>query len=97
MRAKEVYEYGQCSGNKYRRGNVARQLDKFEFDNPIGRVIIHTEAPFNIKRDGTYPKKEGWIELHGELQFAGNPYTTTDIWVKTATKGGRRRTWVRST
>ena len=95
MKAELVLENGE-GGVYYRRGNVARQIDKFEFEYPIRTVNISTNAPACIKRNGTYPKKLGWIELQGELKYAGNPYTHTDIWIKTATKGGRRRTWVRS-
>lgn len=75
---------------------IAKEMETFEFDNPIILVTVSQLAPCSIKHDGTYPAKEGWIEIKGELRHAGNPYNPSEIWIKTATLGGRRREWVRS-
>jgi hypothetical protein len=93
MRANRVVEI-------IRRGNtskIADEMQTFEFDNAVNTCTVAQNAPCNIKNDGTYPAKEGWNEFFGELKFIGNPYAPVDVWIKTATLGGRRRTWVRST
>jgi hypothetical protein len=95
MKAEEVIECGQ-GGAYYTRGRIAKQMDNFEFENIISRVTVSTKAPCCIKHDGSYPKQLGWVELEGELEYAGNPYIPCEIWIKTATVGGRRRTWVRN-
>lgn len=82
-----------------RRGNfsrIAKQMEKFEFNNPVNEVTVAQNAPCSIQNDGKYPSQCGWKEFKGELEHIGNPYTAVDVWIKTATLGGRRRTWVRS-
>jgi hypothetical protein len=82
-----------------RRGNkskIASDIKDFEFDNLISKVTVSQNAPCCIKNDGCYPKQLGWVEIEGEMKHAGNPYSFSEIWIKTATLGGRNRKWVRS-
>ena len=53
--------------------------------------------PCCIKNDGTYPAAIARIEIKADapLETIGESEKTTDIWIKTATLGGRRRMWIK--
>jgi hypothetical protein len=82
-----------------RRGNSSRIADelanKDNFDYEV-IITVAQNAPCCIKSDGTTPKREGWEECFGEIEHIGNPMKPTEIWIKTATLGGRRRMWCRN-
>jgi hypothetical protein len=92
MKALQVIEIVR-RGNK---SNIASQMKTFEFDYLISKVTVSQNAPCNIRDNGTYPQKEGWVKIEGELAKTGNSYTYSEIWIKTATLGGCRKEWVRS-
>ena len=92
MKASNVIETGIVRATYSR---TAIKMRKLEFSNPVETVFVSENAPESMRLTGTTPKKEGWVELEGELAEVGNPYTSVEVWIKTATKGGRSRTWVR--
>lgn len=92
MKASKVIE-------SVRRGNhsrIAKEMETFEFQNPVNIVVVAQNAPCSMQKDGCTPRQKGWREVDGELEWIGNPYTPVDLWIKTATLGGRRRQWVRN-
>jgi len=92
MKANEIISITK----RARKSRLAEQMKDFEFEYQITKVTVSENAPCSLQKDGTTPEKEGWIEIIGELKFAGNPYTPSEIWIKNATLGGKRREWVRS-
>ena len=93
MKASKVIETGIVRATYSR---TAIKMKNFEFSNPVETVFVSENAPESIRLTGTTPKKEGWKEYNGKLENIGNPYTSVEVWIKTATKGGRSRTWVRN-
>lgn len=92
MKAKQIISIV----TRAKHSRLAEQLKKFEFENEIQTVIVSENAPSCIKKNGTTPARQGWKEYFGELKYAGNQNVASEIWIKNATLGGRRRTWIRA-
>lgn len=86
-----------------RRASSSRTLATIKNHNFPVRVetlTISENAPCSIRRDGTYPAQFGWNELASrDLAELDNgdiypSHYTYNVWIKTATLGGRKRIWV---
>lgn len=93
MKAIEVKEFVR----RGRNSRIAKEIiskDDFRYEVSI---TVSQNAPCCIQVDLAYPAAMGWkeIEVNTPLESIGELGKVTEIWIKTATLGGRRRMWIK--
>lgn len=93
MKAVEVKQLIR-RGSSSKIANLLASKEDFKYEVSI---TVSQNAPCCIKNDGTYPAAIGWNEVKADtpLETIGESEKITDIWIKTATLGGRRRMWIK--
>lgn len=80
-----------------RRGNsskIAEICRNMELSYPV-KLTVSQNAPCSIKKDGHFPSQLGWEEHVGSISSVIEKYKPKEVWIKTATLGGRRRMWLK--
>lgn len=81
-----------------RRGTssrIASECRKMEFSSPV-KITVSQNAPCCIQKDGCFPSRMGWKESDNlDIVATIEETRSSEVWIKTATLGGRRRMWVK--
>lgn len=93
MKAIEVKQFVRRGSNS-RIASILAGKEDFKYEVSI---TVSQNAPCCIQNEGAYPAALGWkeVEVDTPLENIGESGKTTEIWIKTATLGGRRRMWVK--